>query len=320
LSKGEIDRIKDAAGETFASTNADTKVVVYGKADDIKKWESENAAKIKKWEDKYAFSTLLPPHQRPKKWERSIDARYASLLAFAESRDCGKDADGKFSKGNTCASGLAADVASSAAKGAALGAASGFGKTFTPQGAASGAAYGAVAGAVKGIYDNKMRPTRVSARITRVGLTDEKVAAMVKGLGGTGKSLASTNGKSGLTLTIRGKGGKVSHVVDISDKKVSIYPMSGRREMTDEQIATIKKVASGVAPKETTVVVKTNSLSYASRLAKKGFSVAASKAGVITATALVSAAAPSVPDAVLGTVDLYFDTHFTDSFYNAKRR
>jgi hypothetical protein len=320
LSKGEIDRIKDAAGEAFASTNADTKVVVYGKADDIKKWESENAAKIKKWEDKYAFSTLLPPHQRPKKWERSLDARYASLLAFAESRDCGQDADGKFSKGNTCASGLAADVASSAAKGAALGAASGFGKTFTPQGAASGAAYGAVAGAVKGIYDNKMRPTRVSERITRVGLTDEKVAAMVKGLGGTGKSLASTNGKSGLTLTIRGKGGKVSHVVDISDKKVSIYPMSGRREMTDEQIATIKKVASDVAPKETTVVVKTNSLSYASRLAKKGFSVAASKAGVITATALVSAAAPSVPDAVLGTVDLYFDTHFTDSFYNAKRR
>jgi hypothetical protein len=123
-------------------------------------------------------------------------------------------------------------------------------------------------------------------------------------------------------LTIRGKNGKVSHVVDITDKKVSIYPVSGRRELTDDQITNIKKVASDVAPKETTVVVKTNSLSYASRLAKKGFSVAAKHAGVITATALVSAAAPSVPDAVLGVTDLVFDTHFTDSFYrkpNAKR-
>jgi hypothetical protein len=231
-----------------------------------------------------------------------------------------QDKDGKFSKGNTCASGIAADVAKGAAAGAALGATSGFFKTFLPQAAATSAAYGAVAGAVKGIYDNKMRPTRVSARIQRVGLTDEKVAALVKGLGGTPKSLASTNGRTGLTLTVRGKNGKVSHVVDITDKKVSIYPMSGRREMTDEQIATVKKVASDVAPKETTVVVKTNSLSYASRLAKKGFSVAAKHAGVITATAIVSGVAPSVPDAVMGTADLVFDTHFTDSFHNAKRR
>jgi hypothetical protein len=254
--------------------------------------------------------------------DRSLDARHASLLAFAESRNCGQDSDGKFSKGNTCASGLAADVATNAAKGAAVGAASGFGKTFTPQGAASGAAYGAVAGAVKGIYDNKMRPTRVSARIERVGLTDEKVAQLVKGLGGTNKSLASMNGRKGLTLTIRAKGGKVSHVVDVTDKKVSIYPVSGRKELTDDQIESIKTVAAEVSPKETTVVVKTNSLSYAARLAKKGFAVAAKGAGAITATAIVSGVAPSVPDAVLGVTDLVFDTHFTDSFYrkpNAKR-
>lgn len=266
---------------------------------------------------------LHSKHPKYSKESRSFDARHASLLAFAESRNCGQDPDGKFSKGNTCASGMAADAAKGAATGAVLGAASGFGKTFLPQAAATGAAYGAAAGAVKGIYDNKMRPTRVSARIQRVGLTDEKVADIVKGLGGTSKSLASVNGRSGLTLTIRAKGGKVSHVVDITDKKVSIYPVSGRREMSDEQIATIKGIASSNSSKETTVIVKTNSLSYATRLAKKGFVVAAKGAGVLAATVVTSGVAPSVPDAVLGTADLVFDTHFTDSFYrkpNAKRR
>jgi hypothetical protein len=240
----------------------------------------------------------------------------------AESRDCGQEKDGKFSKGNTCAGGIASDAAKGAATGALLGAVSGFAKTFLPQGAASGAAAGAVAGAVKGIYDNQMRPTRVSARIARVGMTDKSVAGLVKGLGGTSKSLASANGRSGLTLTIRAKGGKISAVVDITSKKLSIYPLAGRKEMTDDQIATIKKIASENAPKETTVIIKTNSLSYASRLAKKGFVVAAKGAGVLAATAVVSGVATSVPDAVLGAADLVFDSHFTDSFYrkpNAKR-
>lgn len=254
----------------------------------------------------------------------AIDARYASLLAFAQSRGCGQDADGKFSKGNTCASGLAADVAKNAATGAVVGAASAFGKTFNPYATPAGAAAGALAGVVKGVYDNKMRPTRVSARIERVGLTDEKVAGIVKGLGGTSKSLASVNGRNGLTLTIRAKGGRVSHVVDITDKKIVVYPTTRRGEMTDSQIDSIKEVAAKAAPKETSIVVKTNSLSFAARLAKKGFAIGAKHAGMIVATAIVSAAAPSVPDAVLGTVDLYFDTHFTDSFYekpkNAKRR
>lgn len=253
---------------------------------------------------------------------KPLDARYASLLAFAESRNCGQDSDGKFSKGNTCASGMAADAAKGAAKGAILGGLSAFAHTFTPQASVSGAAAGAVSGAVKGIYDNKMRPTRVSERIQRVGMTDEKVAGMVTGLGGTPKSLASINGRKGLTLTVRGKGGKVTHVVDITDKKVSIYPVAGRKEMTDDQIDRIKKLASENAPKETSVIIKTNSLSYASRLAKKGFSVAAKGAGVLAATAFVSASASTAPDAILGTADLVFDTHFTDSFYrkpNAKR-
>ena len=252
----------------------------------------------------------------------SLDARYASLLAFAEARDCGQDKDGKFSKGNTCASGLAADAAKGAASGAVFGAVSGFAKTFLPQSAATGAAAGAVAGAVKGVYDNQMRPTRVSARIEKVGMTDKSVASLVKGLGGTNKSLASMNGRSGLTLTIRAKGGKVSHVVDITDKKVSIYPVAGRKELTDDQIANVKKIASDNSSKETTVVVKTNSLSYASRLAKKGFVVAAKGAGVLSATAVTSAYLQAAPDVVLGITDLVLDTHFTDSFYrkpNAKR-
>jgi hypothetical protein len=323
LSGDDVAKIKAAAKDAFPSEysgkNTDFKVTVYRKAEDMKKWEAENAKKLQKWEDKYKFSTLLPPHQRPKKWERSIDARYASLLAFAESRDCGQDKDGKFSKGNTCASGVAADVAKGAAAGAVLGGVSAFGKTFTPQAAASGAAVGAVAGAVKGIYDNKMRPTRVSARIEKVGMTDEKVSGLVKGLGGTRKSVASVNGKNGLTLTIRGKNGMVSHVVDITSKKVTIYPRAGRRELTDDQIDSIKKLAADSSPKETSIVVKTNSLSYATRLAKKGFVVGAKQAGSLVATAVGSAAAPSIPDAVLGTADLVFDTHFTDSFYKSEK-
>ena len=251
--------------------------------------------------------------------ERALDARHASLLAFAESRDCGQDPDGKFSKGNTCAGGIAADAAKGAAAGAVLGGVSAFGKTFTPQAAASGAAVGAVAGAVKGIYDNKMRPTRVSARIEKVGMTDEKVAGLVKGLGGTRKSVASVNGKNGLTVTVRGRSGTVTHVVDITSKKVTIYPRAGRRELTDDQIDSIKKLAADSAPKETSIVVKTNSLSYATRLAKKGFVIGAKQAGSLVATAVGSAAAPSIPDAVLGTADLVFDTHFTDSFYKSEK-
>lgn len=328
LTAREVDKVKAAAAEAFPSpeggTNSGFKVTVYRKADAMKKWEAENAKKLQKWEDKYKFSTLLPPHQRPKKWERSLDARHASLLAFIEARNCGQDKDGRFSKGNTCASGLAADVAKGAASGAALGAASGFAKTFLPQAAASGAAAGAIAGAVKGIYDNKMRPTRVSARIAKVGMTDKSVASIVKGLGGSSKSMASTSGRSGLTLTIRGKDSKVTHVVDVTGDTVTIYPRLKDKEMTDSQIESIKKVASEALPRETSVVVKTNSLSYAARLAKKGFTIGAKNAGMIVATAIIAGVGPSVPDAVLGTADLVFDTHFTDSLYksnkNAKRR
>lgn len=322
LSPAEAKKIKEAAGEAFGGRQADTTIKVFSKASDMKKWDSENAAKIKKWEDKYAFSTLLPPHQRPKKWERSIDARYASLLAFAEARDCGQDKDGKFSKGNTCASGIAADAAKGATFGAVLGAASGFGKTFLPQVAATSAAYGAVAGAVKGIYDNQMKPTRVSDRIASLGLNDKGVAKIVKSLGGSSKSVASTTGRARLTLKIKDKEGKVTHVVDFTKKTVTIYPKKASKELTDSELQAVKAIAAENAPKQTKFAVKSDSLSYAKRIARNGFEVAANKAGLVIATAIVAGAAPSVPDAVLGTADLVFDTHFTDSLYrkpNAKR-
>jgi hypothetical protein len=103
LTTGETANIKKAAGEAFGGRQSDNTIKVFSKAEDMKKWESENAAKIKKWEDKYKFSTLLPPHQRPKKWERSIDAKHASLLAFAQSRGFCPNGEGN-GVTNTCSS------------------------------------------------------------------------------------------------------------------------------------------------------------------------------------------------------------------------
>jgi GNAT superfamily N-acetyltransferase len=322
LSDEQLAVVKDAASEAFAGRRIDTKIQVFSKASDMKSWEKENASKIKKWEDKYAFSTLLPPHQRPKKWERSIDARYASLLAFAESRDCGQDPDGKFSKGNTCASGIAADAAKGAAAGAALGAIAGFAKSFMPQVAASNAAIGAVAGAVKGIYDNQMRPTRVSERITKLGMTDEGIANIVKSLGGSKDSVASTTGRARLTVKIKDREGKVTHVLDFTKKTLTIYPKKAGKELTDSELQAVKEIAKDNAPKQTKFTVKTDSLSYVKRIARNGFEVSANKAGIVIATAASAAFGPAVPDFVGGLSDFYFDTHFTDSFYrnpHAKR-
>jgi GNAT superfamily N-acetyltransferase len=103
LTKSEASKIKEAAGEAFGGRQSDHTIKVFSKAEDMKKWEKENAAKIKKWEDKYAFSTLLPPHQRPKKWERSLDAKHASLLAFVQSRGFCPNGEGN-GVTNTCSS------------------------------------------------------------------------------------------------------------------------------------------------------------------------------------------------------------------------
>ena len=103
LSPAESKKIREAASEAFGGTEADTAIKVYRKAEDIKKWQRENDAKIKAWEDKYAFSLILPPHQRPKKWERSIDAKHASLLAFVQSRGFCPNGEGG-GVTNTCSS------------------------------------------------------------------------------------------------------------------------------------------------------------------------------------------------------------------------
>jgi hypothetical protein len=252
----------------------------------------------------------------------SLDARYASLLAFAESRDCGQENDGKFSKGNTCASGIAADAAKGAAKGAALGAIAGFAKSFLPQVAASNAAIGAVAGAVKGVYDNQMKPTRVSDRITRLGMTDQGVANIVKSLGGSKESVASTTGSARLTVKIKNRDGKVTHVVDFTNKTLTIYPKKAGKELSDSELQAVKDIAKDNAPKQTKFTVKTDSLSYVKRIARNGFEVSANKAGLVIATAAGAAFGPAIPDLAGGLSDFYFDTHFTDSFYrkpNAKR-
>ena len=103
LTPDEAKKIKEAAGEAFGGRQSDHTIKVFSKAEDMKKWETENANKIKKWEDKYAFSTLLPPHQRPKKWERSLDAKHASLLAFVQSRGFCPNGEGN-GVTNTCSS------------------------------------------------------------------------------------------------------------------------------------------------------------------------------------------------------------------------
>ena len=305
---------KDHFPKEYDKKGTPFKVKVFTSPDAIKDWEKENDAKYKAIEDKYKTSVYLPPHRRPKKRSLSIDCRMASLMAFAESRNCGTGSGG-FQKGNTCAGGVAAD----AAKGAVLGGAAGAAKTFSPQGAAVGAATGAVTGAIKGIYDNKMRPTRVSARIKEVGMSDEKVAGLVKSLGGTAKSSAHLEGSKSLSIKVRSPGGKVTHVVDITDSKIVVYPRVASDRMNDKQIAKIKEIAKSSAPKETQVKVKTDSLAYVRRLAKKGIIVTGKEAGLLVATVVVSGHAPLTGTAVMGMTDLVFDTHFTDSFHKKRK-
>lgn len=311
LAKEHFPKEYDKKGKPF-------KVTVFRDPSAIKDWEKENDAKYKAIEDKYATSVYLPPHRRPKKRSLSDDCRMASLLAFAESRNCGTGSGG-FQKGNTCTGAVASDAAKGAAKGAVLGAAAGAAKTFSPQGAATGAAAGAVTGAIKGIYDNKMRPTRVSERIKQVGMTDAKVESLVKRLGGTPKSSAHTDGRNTLTIKVRSQKGKVTHVVDITDKKIVVYPRVAADRMSDKQISKIKAIAKASSPKETQVKVKTDSLAYVRRLAKKGIVVTGREAGMLVATVIVSGHAPLAGAAVMGTADLVLDTHFTDSFHKKRK-
>lgn len=212
----------------------------------------------------------------------SLVARQAGLISFAQARNCGTGSGG-FQTGNTCASGKLQDAAQGAAKGAVKGAAIGLGTTWTPAGAAQGAAVGAAFGAVKGLYDNSMRPTRVMKTIEKIGSSKEKVADLVKNLGGSPRSSANvTKGK--LTLKIRDKDGKRIFDVSMNAKKVVITPARASGKLTKSEIKSVKAIAKEHSPREVDVVVKEKSPGYVASLVKAGFKVSADTAGTLVAS------------------------------------
>ena len=219
----------------------------------------------------------------------STDLRIASLIAFAQARNCGTGPGG-FQTGNTCASGKIADAAAGAAKGAATGAAIAIGVTWFPGSAVKGAAVGAAVGAVKGLYDNSMRPTRVLKTIQKLGSNEEQIASLVKKLGGSNKSSADTKSGS-LTLKVKDKNGNKIFDVEMDSKRITVTPARASGRLSDSEIKDVKDIAKDNAPKQVQVVVKSQAPSYLSKLARKGFEITATQAGVLIA----SAAAPFVP-------------------------
>jgi hypothetical protein len=226
----------------------------------------------------------------------AADARYASLIAFAQARDCGRDPDGKFSSGNTCAGGVLAEAAQGAATGAVKGAITGL-LAGGPATVKPGAAIGAGVGAVKGIYDNQMRPTRVKRTIENLGMTSNQVGSLVEKLGGTPNSSADTKG-SVLRLTIRGKDGKKSFHVEVDKKTITVYPRRPSGELNGREIVRLKKIADESTPKSISVVVKKSSSAYVAKLVKNGFTMAAGHAADVLvanyATPLVHSVASDV--------------------------
>jgi len=224
------------------------------------------------------------------------DARYASLLAFAQARDCGRDPDGKFSSGNTCAGGALAEAAQGAATGAVKGAITGL-LAGGPATVKPGAAIGAGVGAVKGLYDNQMRPTRVKRTIERLGMTGDQVGSLVEKLGGTPSSSADTKG-SALRLTVRDKDGKKSFYVEVDKKTITVYPRRPSGELSGREIVRLKKIADESTPKSISVVVKKSSSAYVAKLVKNGFTMAAGQAADVLvanyATPLVHSVASDV--------------------------
>lgn len=215
---------------------------------------------------------------------RSARERHADLLAFAQSRNCGTGSGG-FQSGNTCASGKAADAAKGAVKGAAKGAVIGAGLTWNPAGAAKGAAAGAAVGAIGGLIKNSRRPGQVKKAIERIGTSEEKVAGLVKHLGGTPKSSADVDGKT-LTLKVVNKQGDKVFDVRISDKRIVVTPSRKSGTLTAREIDEVKQAAADNHPKPVDVIVKTKSPSYLSMLVKKGLKVTADASGTLVASAV----------------------------------
>lgn len=231
-----------------------------------------------------------------------IECRYASLLAFSQSRNCGTG-EGGFQKGNTCASGKIADAAAGAAKGAVKGAivAAGVTGPFPPY-VIKGAAVGAAVGAVKGLYDNSMQPTRVMKKIEDIGTSEEQVAGLVERLGGSPQSVAKVkDGK--LTLRIKNEKGDRLFDVEMGESKYTITPARKAGTLTGSEIAQVKKIAEENAPKSVSVVVKSRSPSYVAKLVKKGFRVTADAAGTLIATVVLPTSASVGVGMIEGAVD-----------------
>lgn len=215
------------------------------------------------------------------------------MARFLESRNCGTGAGG-FQKGNTCG-GAAADVAAAAAEGAVTGAAVAAGKTaFFPPTVATGAAVGAAYGVIGGLYDAAMSPTRAGKAIAAVGSTDEKVATLVKGLGGSPKSVAKSKDGKRLTLDIKSSKGESKFRVEIEKDSITITP--SKEKLSDDEVETIKQVAADHSGREVRVIVDKVPVSTMSKLAKAGFRIGVTVTGAMAAGLLV----PMIP-AVAGT-------------------
>lgn len=225
----------------------------------------------------------------------SVDCRIASLMAFYESRNCGTGTGG-FQKGNTCASGVAADMAKGAIKGAATGSLIAAGAASpAPQHVAIGAAAGATIGAIKGLRDNRLRPTRVLKKIEQVGSSEDKVASLVKSLGGTPASDADVKGGK-LVLTVRNKDGKKAFTVEMDEDEIVVYPRQRSETLNSSEIARVKGIAKEAAGKTVSVIVKSSSKAYTAKLVKSGFKVAANAAGELIASVVF----PPVADVLIG--------------------
>lgn len=294
-SKKVAESVKKAMPAKYGKkTDQDYKVSVMKDPEDFKKWQREDDERIKSIEDKYRFSLELPPHQRPKKSDRSLEIKYAGLLAFAEARNCGTGAGG-FQKGNSCAGGSLKTqdgTLSVAAKGAAAGALYGATVGFTVGGAAGvavGAVGGAAYGVARGVYENSTRPARVSKRLDSYGVTQPKLDRLLKKLGGSAESSAKLTKKSVL-IDVKDKSGKTSFKVEVKKDSITIRPSSKAGKLSDSELKKVKQLSKEFAPQQVNVVVKPSDTAYAKKLVSNGMKIAGVAAGLYVAHWTVPAA------------------------------
>jgi hypothetical protein len=275
--KGEKYWIEHGGFTNLALDFKDKESLGYKKYAKLRDMRARARARGRDYLDFVEFVTRSAICVCPSEWrgfrQEDVEQRIKSLAEFLESRNCGTGSGG-FQKGNTCAGGLAADVAAGAATGAVVGAAHGAGATMGfPPAVAAGAGAGALAGAAKGFYDNKMRPTRAAKAIAKVGSSDEKVAGLVKDLGGSPRSVADAKGKNSLSIKVKDDDGKNLYDVRMTKDSITVRPAPGRESLTDKQIDNFKKIAAENHPHAVKVVVDKAPPTTLSRVAKAGASI-----------------------------------------------